>query len=1731
MSHALPPATADFGLDQRLQPHVDQNLHLLATARLNDCHQQWLDLMAHHPRQPESAWWGARAPGTALSRRDHALSLYHLHFEAAIQWADAEGKLDSAQRHRLAQLLTPSSKIAADLRVAQPVLNRVDNSRLRLYGTLLIQLEETVLLYLPAHPQPLIRFEQQTDLERWLIDQHPDPLRTTSLDFIEFGNDPLTRGVEPLMSTSASTGAGWAALNKFFPVAPTLPESAEPTVDEVTPFGLLVADIPLELRRQTLAREQRALDRLLGETAAADLNSPQRQQLAQQFDALSEARQASHDAASALLDNREPLKMLELRHATNVHYHALLQARIAGLRIEVELQRVLDHLSVEEHRRIIALLDAPERNPQLVDGVIARVSLSAADQDLPHIEDLHGVLIIAASLALEPGSTESLLLYWPGQFGGLQRFDSRLALEQNLFKRSPNDHELALHLTPLKSDPLAWSLDQQLYQCEQQAAQILHDNPLPTHASERNSEMEKLREQHLPRLTLPLAQARERAFAERQEQDHSAALAGNLPAWFDNVDGAHRARIKTLISHYLVAIRRAHALLERELPPRQAFAEKRIDARLRTDFSLGARVSVSLDLPDSTVWQKNLIEGAAPGTPQRNVLTASARRSDITLEQLAQDNIDQDMWWRLLFMRLKVSTEDAADRRSIEAGLKPAYLRKLVTELDLPVRYESLIRQTFFGTPAEPAFQQAWRRECLSEPWRLMLKLQGEFALLQGHIDSAGHDLLKIAIDATTPEAYAVDGQRIALLPAHLTVGGEDTAHQGPSTLTGVTFIVEQTAGLTLLYLPDSSDAIFLRQYETLEQARLDLFKRCADSKMVNYLAGRAVSGDFASHVSRIEQAQLRNFDALIGVGMAWPATTSLANHLLNVHMGRLLEAHRNSSRSNDALYLEHCALKSGALFNYLKMAIGMLPFIGAAVALYDAWNSANLAVAAFLRGEIGQGLAEVEAVLLSLIDAAMDVLPGTVSAPAAARLVTRRRQRAAWGKPAAIPTSWQWARQSLDRFKGYEYEHEISLAGLHPATHGVYRNVYRHVDGDFIVRQGRTYRVQLGDAPRGWRLYGTWLRGYKQPIALDESGQWNTHYAVFGTVMEGGGAGGGAVLGHLAEGMDPLWPAPIRQWLPRWWTDRQLRRQLTLTNTADAYTRRLDTQTRSSNQLLERYNRLLERDNQLSIAERQSLEATVDAACLNDIGLAQELYQNVAELLPLSHGRKRLLLEDIQSRCAWAQVDRSIQRAAISRQRLLEHLNSVDALVAQSDATPFDDTTAHLSLMAQRKVVRKNFLKEFDHQHGLIEQANLWNSRITNRAHKAKMTAELAPLNQRFGETTHYYLRTAHILEIITHYEAVDDLSWVYFHVQLKEARVKVGRALLTQHHLPDVQASLAQRNRVIEDCLDTYAGFRRQLNAWTLGYPQHLDLEQVKAFLDGLTKVEQHARQAIRQRPAIKPKEAGGKQLFETEDNQLLIGIESIDAGTRQKRFTIEGIDGYQETWLPRSSGKYHLHAQPAASAPPLPANVQPLLKEARKRLAGVQAYNSKVTGYARQDMLPVDLEHMLGSEATELSTRANAIARLSPAEPLVVQLQDQAQELISLGRTLRIDQSLRSRTPTEGYLDYLLQQKMLDIRKEGAMRALGKRADGRKDFLQEYEVRDLTANPPRTLWYAHFHYTSDKVPFHDFVKAHLKLPEQRNLGLQWQQAQATSGAQVEAIWRGDIGKPLGIQHFANL
>ena len=81
-------------------------------------------------------------------------------------------------------------------------------------------------------------------------------------------------------------------------------------------------------------------------------------------------------------------------------------------------------------------------------------------------------------------------------------------------------------------------------------------------------------------------------------------------------------------------MKRSHELLERELPPRDAFSQKASTPDyVRTSTS--RKVEVMLDVPDSTTWRKVVIDGAAPGTPQQNVLIASEQRSKLSLAELA----------------------------------------------------------------------------------------------------------------------------------------------------------------------------------------------------------------------------------------------------------------------------------------------------------------------------------------------------------------------------------------------------------------------------------------------------------------------------------------------------------------------------------------------------------------------------------------------------------------------------------------------------------------------------------------------------------------------------------------------------------------------------------------------------------------------------------------------------------------------------------------------------------------------------------------------------------------------------------------------------------------------------------------------------------------------------------------------------------------------------------------
>ncbi len=296
------------------------------------------------------------------------------------------------------------------------------------------------------------------------------------------------------------------------------------------------------------------------------------------------------------------------------------------MRSEAEIQLTLNQLSPEEHRWVQAVLDAPAA-PRNADVAVARLTLSATKDDdgNTQTEELDGVLLITPPSVLRGVASHSLLLYWPGRFGGLQRFASRQALEQALFKLSANDEVLALHLSELSGDPFEYALQNQLYRCVQQATRLIADNPVPAKTQQCTVALEKLREHTLARLTVPMPAARELAFAQLLEQNHSSVLAQALPQWLGTLSDARRLQFKQLFKTYIAAMKRSHELLERDLPPRDDFSQKRIDVRLRKDFALKQGFEVMLDLPDSTTWQKVVTDGAAPGTPQENVLIASKK--------------------------------------------------------------------------------------------------------------------------------------------------------------------------------------------------------------------------------------------------------------------------------------------------------------------------------------------------------------------------------------------------------------------------------------------------------------------------------------------------------------------------------------------------------------------------------------------------------------------------------------------------------------------------------------------------------------------------------------------------------------------------------------------------------------------------------------------------------------------------------------------------------------------------------------------------------------------------------------------------------------------------------------------------------------------------------------------------------------------------------------------------
>lgn len=1705
----------DFDLVRPLDSLIpqDENLFLTATRTWQQSRQRLFELLRDAPptrstgepdlrEQLDQQWlayWNARAPGTPHSRQAEAARQYRLHFQAASDCACALGQLSNAQRQALHGLL--DTERSEHTRIPHGRL--ASGSQQSLPGALVILHDASRLLYLPSHTPVLQAFASQDALEQYLLQRQDLLPGSVAIDYeaapLDSAGKRLLNALRTRRLDAPDGFDDWRRRTPLLAEAPTM-EMTEDPVTASDSFGNLYHDLPFSTRLNKVRQQLAAFD------AVAD-GAQLPEALLSAFDALDAAQAESLAAASALLAPEVPDR-------TSSHYQTLQQARIDGLRAEADIQQALQLLDAPQRALLDAVLQAPVASQR--HDPVSVASLYLDDDTARH--ELDGVLLIGTSDSTGAiVGDQPVLLCWPGIGGGLQGFASRQALEREFFKAPPGDS--SLRLLPLAEDALAHSLARQLSKYEADLRQVQAEA-----APERlDTELQALRQETRERLQVPRHAARDLARQQWLARQHGVQLAQQAPDWLAHLDETTRRRMRQLIEDYLEGVRRSRSYLAGTLPKRSDFARQQVARRVRQAFALERDVQLHLELPDNVRAGREPIAGSgAPGTPVKRVLIPSAARSRMSLEDLALQQLDDTLEQRLQFMQVLVSGGDSADHPRVRAGVTLAWLRGMLTELNLAGLYEQRIIDAFMGLAGETPFAAEYREECLLDPLRLMLRIQNEAALRQKRIDERGRAILEIAIDAGSREQYRTHGFDIRLLPLLLTTGGDDTGGHSAG-LSGVTLVHEATLGITLLYLPDSPNGHFLRQYDSLESARKAVFRLCFDARMAEYLGGRTLDGDVAAHISRLNEACIRQFDGIIGVGLAWPASTSLARHLCDAHKGRLIVAHRSSSRSAHDLFMERSALESGMVFNYIQMALGMIPFVGTGIALFDGWQAGNRLVDAVQRGEPDEALEQLESVMMCLIDALMDLLPGAGINPVALQRTVRQRQLR---RLAGQPSIAAGRRSAVDRFRGYEHPEPLYLGHATPATEGRYRNIHRLEQGDFILNHGRLYPVTFDEARHTWRLLG---KGYRQPIALDEAGNWDTHGAIYGVNIVSPVSGGGGVLGTLADSLDPLWPAAIRERLPRWWTDQALRRLRALRSSTDYRLRELDRLNRQTADEQRLFNRMSNESQRLHQAEKLAGHFAYERQ------LAEQIYPDLEELAQLSTGNNRTRARDLMSRVAWLQVNRLTNELNGVKRSANDILDQVEELVTQTANTPPTEITRHLQIMKRRKVVRVQLIGKLQAVANYTHAIELWARRITNATQKSKVSDDIKFAVSHFNQATCDILKVRNYLEVINRYDTATDQSWFYLQIPVARARTEVDRNLNNLFHLPEVHSNAEQRKRMLEACIDSFDRYSHNLRAWATSYSHCFDHEFVEPLLGHLETISELAERWKQKIPERSPKPANdnrrgpsvARKLFETEDNQFFIGIEE-DAGGPQRRFVINRLNNGTEVYVPGKQGLWRLANREATPPPASPVEINRVLEEARQRLDKLPAYQDKVESYARQDMLPRNLEHLLLSEAGELRTRAERIAERNPQAELVVTLRRQADELVESGRALRIRQSLASKTPSEGMLDYLIEQKVVEVRKVGGLTQLPKRIEGHPDFLQEFEVRALTQGTPYTLWWVHFHFQTPTPVFERFVKGHIKLADKRRLGLQWQLAQAEG---VERIWRGDIGRPMAKKHFAAL
>lgn len=1455
-------------------------------------------------------------------------------------------------------------------------------------------------------------------------------------------------------------------------------------------FGSFAEEIDPAWRQQQVALQLTAIRQVVGEDS--DLQSSAWQTLQRYQREAVQARDACALAARAITTRPDAWPVFKPGH---VLFDALCAAQVRGLRAEWQMAKALGQLSAGQATGLQALLDQPDdslRTPG--DTLIGDLALLSPLGN----EVVPGVLLITHAEAVHnPSALYPVLVCWPGTQGGLATFPSLDALESALLSgvEVAVAQQTTLSVVPVLGHAFEVGLARQWRQAHGRALAIQSGKYTYPDAATRDASLQRWQQETAQALAAPLHEARDQAFAELVHESGAKDVARGLPAWMANLAAADHDEIEQRLASYLSALGTARQQLQRDVAPRDEYVATLLAGPLQRDFGLQPE-QLSVDLPMSVQPVKQVISASgAPGTPSKLVNTPSAERETLGLSQLALVGVDTTMAMRLQFAR--VQGMGLADDVKLPTV---AQLKALLASLDVPTRYEQSLRDAFMGPSAESAVAVQARRAVLLAPWHASLHLHTSLARLRGRLDARAVALLG------NPQAQ--------LFTVRLHRGPNAGGAQLTTTLGSITLMRDPETALTVLHLPDAPNGKVLTQHESPELACKALAQMALETGMVEYLASQPLLGDPAVQAAYIRQALLSNFTGFVFPGERLVTASDLAERQLNLQMGRVITRHRDSARAQDALWLEAAGQGHGEIFMIIKVLVGLVPFVGTAVGVYDAFDSAVAAVDAWRGGRPGDSLDQVENMLAALVGAAMDVLPGLAAGNATRVGGLVRARQAAWAQR-VMPFA---DGGGVSPFRGYESS--LSPVLLRHAEAGV----YRHADQHYIVRAGQTYAVQWDASYRTWRLQGSALKTYRQPVVRDASGQWNTHGAVHGRLVEGGLAGGGGALTLMADQMVDYLPLAVQRRLPRWLGDAQAREQ------RRAYSRLIadEGEVRRSFQATE-------------AARRQYVNSN---KALHDalVKLAQEEVQACDQLLLTMREHRGRLPDSLYRNSvrgtryqAMGRIQNLIRLGKDRLRALSGHYSSnqaaQDALIAAAER---GEVQLQHFVSESRQFLRN--ARELRVQ--LLEQVELierWSVRFEQEWHGAALDIQrktdlervMRDSDYRFQPRLHQVMKAETLLKLVLK----DELGGTPERLELARLFARDVRALntllSTWRDMGEVSnLSGAHRKRLLEQFVAEMEHFRWRLEEWTGAYGEHIDLRYQKGVLRHLKALSDQAQgELARDNPALRREQPEGgprKRVFETVDDRVLIGTERGKGESQVMQVDLQ--DGTAQHYQRQANGKWQLQEAAAQQR-----QLSELLAQGRVRLDKSANLVLRAEGYGRRGMPLASVHDLVANEGRGLLELAAQIERLGTAaddtQGLVTQLHARGQQLASSATDLRVRLSKTSEQPTMAYVEYLLEQRQVRLERRGGRVPEGVEGQG---FLQEYAVVEVASG--EDLWFAHFHYQKQRHGFEGFSAAHLKRADQRRLGAQWEAQQASEGLDGR-VWRSPISLPQARLYFEPL